>query len=127
MPGRPVSTESPYRLDSRKYTEDFNEVKNLGGNGTSTPSARTPDQTQIALFWYERSPLGWNRIARTVAASRGLGLWESARLFALLNLVSVDGYIANFDTKFAYNTRRPITAIRLAGSDGNPDTIADPA
>ena len=116
----------PYPVDSKRYTEDYYEVKNLGGNGVTTPSARTPDQTQIAIFWYESSPLGWNRIARTVSASRGLGLWENARLFALLNFVSVDGYIASFDTKYYYNYWRPITAIRLGDTDGNPDTVGDP-
>jgi hypothetical protein len=116
----------PDRITSRKYTEDYNEIKRLGGNGTTTPSARTPDQTEIARFWYESSPLGWNRIARTVSAARGLGLWENARLFALLNLVSADGYVANFDTKAFYNYWRPITAIRLGDQDGNPATSGDP-
>jgi hypothetical protein len=116
----------PYRISSKKYAEDLNEVKNLGGDGAGTPSARTPDETVIARFWYESSPLGWNRIARTVSANRGLGLWENARLFALLNLVSADGYIANFESKYFYNYWRPITAIRLADTDGNPDTAGDP-
>ena len=117
----------PYRVDSKKYAEDFNEIKRLGGDGMTTPSERTPEQTLIALFWLESSPLGWNRIARFLAAARGLGLWESARLFGLLNLASADGYIANFDTKAHYNRWRPITAIREAATDGNPDTSADPA
>ena len=91
----------------KRYTADYYEIKNLGGNGVTTPSARTPDQTQIAIFWYESSPLGWNRIARTVSASRGLGLWENARLFALLNFASADGYIDCFDTKYYYNYCRP--------------------
>ena len=116
----------PYKVNSKKYTADFNEVKALGGDGPTTPSTRTADQTQIASFWYESSPLGWNRIARTVAVQEGLDLWENGRLFALLNLASVDGYIANFDTKYHYVYWRPITAIRLAANDGNPDTTADP-
>jgi hypothetical protein len=117
----------PYRVDSKKYAEDFNEIKNLGGDGVTTPSARTPAQTQIALFWLENSPLGWNRIARTIATGRGLGLWETARMLALLNLALADGYIANFDTKRHYNRWRPITAIREAAADGNPETDPDPA
>jgi hypothetical protein len=116
----------PYRVDSKRYTADFNEVKALGGDGGNTPSARTPDQTEIAMFWYESSPIGWNRIARTVSAKQGIGLWENARFFALLNLALADGYIAVFDTKYHYNFWRPITAIRLAESDGNPDTSANP-
>ena len=116
----------PYKINSKRYTEDFNEVKALGGNGTTTPSARTADQTQMAHFWYESSPLGWNRIARAAAIQEGLGLWENGRLFALLNMASADGYIANFDTKYHYLYWRPITAIRLAANDGNPATIGDP-
>lgn len=66
----------PPRIDSPEYARDFNEIKSLGGDGVTTRSARTPEQTEIALFWVESSPLGWNRIARTVAAQRRTGLWE---------------------------------------------------
>ncbi len=117
----------PYALTHRKYTADFNEVKRLGGDGITTPSERTADETEIARFWLESSPLQWNRIARSVAAPAGLDLWESARLFGLLNLALADGYIGTFEVKFrAYNFWRPVTAIRLADTDGNPDTDADP-
>jgi hypothetical protein len=116
----------PYRIASSRYTADFNEVKRLGGDGVTTPSARTAEQTEIALFWVESSPLSWNRLARTVAADRGLGLWESARLFALLNMAMSDGYVGSWDTKFEDNFWRPVTAIRLANDDGNPATTADP-
>ena len=87
----------PYAVNRKKYTADFNEVKSLGGDGVTTPSARTADQTEIALFWWESSPLKWNRIARTVSADQGLDLWENARLFGLLNLALADGYIAMVD------------------------------
>jgi hypothetical protein len=114
----------PYRLTSKRYAEDFNEVKSLGAAQSAT---RTAEQTEIALFWVESSVLGWNRIARTVSAQCGLDLWDNARLFGLLNLASADGYIADFQNKYTYKFWRPITAIRAADSDGNPDTIADPA
>jgi hypothetical protein len=116
----------PYGVDKKKYTADFNEVKTLGGDDITTPSARTPDQTEIALFWLESSPLKWNRIARTVSADQGLTLWENARLFGLLNIALADGYIAMMDSKNHYNYWRPITAIRTADTDGNPDTTVDP-
>jgi hypothetical protein len=89
----------PYAVTSRKYAADFNEVKRLGGDGSTTPSARNADQTQIAQFWVESSPLQWNRIARAVSADRRLGLWENARLFGLLNLAMADGYIASWAAK----------------------------
>jgi hypothetical protein len=40
----------PYAVNKKKYTADFNEVKSLGGDGITTPSARTADQTEIALY-----------------------------------------------------------------------------
>ena len=116
----------PYPINSNRYTEDYNEVRRLGGDGVNTPSARTRDQTEIALFWLEASPIQWNRIARVVSASRSLTLWENARLFALLNLALADGYIGTFQAKYRFNFWRPITAIRLGESDGNPDTAGDP-
>jgi hypothetical protein len=116
--------DPPYKLTSKKYAADVNEVQNLG---VKTGSTRTADQTQIALFWVESSPLAWNRIARTVSASEGLDLWENARLFGLLNMAMADGYVGTFEAKYLYNFWRPITAIQLADTDGNPDTVADPA
>jgi hypothetical protein len=75
--------KAPYALTSKKYAADFNEVKNLGAVDSTT---RTADQTEIALFWVEGSPQGWNRIARIVSVQHGLDLWQNARLFGLLNL-----------------------------------------
>ena len=116
----------PYAVTSRRYAIDLNEVKRLGGNGSTTPNERTAEQTEIALFWVESSPLQWNRIARTVAAAERLSLWENARLFGLLNFALADGYIGSLDSKYHYNYWRPITAIREAATDGNPLTSADP-
>lgn len=116
----------PYVVKSHKYTADFNEVKALGGDDITTPSARTAEQTEIAHFWVESSPLSWNRIARAVSTDEELDLWENARLFGLLNIAMADGYIGSFESKNHYNFWRPVTAIQLADSDGNPQTIADP-
>ena len=116
----------PYRVTSRKYAADVNEIKRLGGDDVTTPSARTAEQTEIALFWVESSPLLWSRIARTVATREGLDMWQSARLFALLNVALTDGYVGTFETKYHYLFWRPVTAIQLADTDGNPATTADP-
>ncbi len=51
---------------------------------------------------------------------------QNARLFALLNLSLADGVIAFYDAKYTYNFWRPVTAIRAADTDNNPETIADP-
>jgi hypothetical protein len=116
----------PYRVSSKQYAADFDEVKAFGGDGVTTPSARNADQTQAGLFWIESPPLTWNRIARNVSSNRSLGLWENARLFGLLNLAIADGYIGSGHTKYHYNFWRPVTAIHLGNSDGNPDTVGDP-
>ncbi len=114
----------PYDVTRRKYAADFNEIKALG---SATSSTRTADQTQIARFWLESSPLQWNRIARTVATRRGLDPWKQARLFGLLNMALADGYIGSFESKYLYLYWRPVTAIHNAATDGNPDTAPDPA
>ena len=40
----------PYAVTDKAYTADFNEVKSLGGDGSTTPSARTADQTRNRLL-----------------------------------------------------------------------------
>ena len=47
-------------------------------------------------------------------------------LFGLLNMALADGYVGSFETKYLYNYWRPVTAIREAATDGNPNTSADP-
>jgi PAP2 superfamily len=106
----------PHAVTDKAFTTDLDEVKSLGSDGAKTPSARTADQTQIALFWLESSPLKWSRIARTVATNKGLNQWENARLFALLNMALADGYVAMVASKNHYNFWRPVTAIQ-SGDD----------
>lgn len=112
----------PPALTSTLYRDGFNEVKQVGEANSKT---RTADQTAYAKFWYEFSEIGWNRVARTVAASRQAGLMETARLFALLNMALADSYTAGWDSKFHYNFWRPYTAIRAAATDNNPETMGD--
>jgi hypothetical protein len=114
----------PPRLTSRRYARDYNEVKEIGAKDSVT---RTAEQTTIARFWFEGSPAGWSRVARTVAASQGLDSWQTARLLALVNIAMADGFIAGFETKYEFNFWRPVTAIRAGDSDANNDTVADPA
>jgi membrane-associated phospholipid phosphatase len=102
----------PPAVNSPRALADLEEVKAIGGSKSAT---RTPEQSEIARYWYESSPQGWNRIAREVLAARQFDVWENARLFALLNLAMADGYIGGFDTKYHCNYWRPVTAIRAGG------------
>lgn len=112
----------PPSLNSTEYALAFNEVKEMGKINST---ARTADQTAYAQYWYEFSEAGWNRVASTVAANKKLGLWETARLFALVDIAMADAYIAGWDSKFHYNFWRPYTAIRKANLDDNNNTIED--
>lgn len=113
----------PLPLDSERYGRDFNYVKSIG---RLESASRTAEQTEIALFWSEVSPIGWNRIANTIVLQENVDVWEAARIMALVNFALADGYIAGFNAKYHYRFWRPITAIRRAADDGNPQTIADP-
>ena len=112
----------PPALTSRRYTRDFDEIKEIG---SSTSTTRTPEQTGVARLWIATGAQNWNPIARQVAVAHRLTLSQNARAFALLNLAGADAFIAAWDAKFTYNQWRPVTAIRAAESDGNPETIED--
>src|SRR5438309_1935256 len=118
-----VSSWPAPALTSAQYTSDFNEVKAIGRFDSAL---RTPVQTQLALLWQAAGLVDENRIARSAVPSAN-SLVDNARLFALLNIAACDALIAGFDSKFAYNLWRPYHAIRLADTDGNADTTADPA
>jgi hypothetical protein len=120
---------APPALDSAEYAAALNEVKDLG---SATSTTRTDEQTQIAKFWNDglgtAFAMGyWNRIAGQEATDQGLNLVQDARLFALLNIATADAIISCWDAKYTYNLWRPVTAIRAADTDGNPDTAADTA
>jgi hypothetical protein len=114
----------PPALTSDQYTADFNEVKIIGEKNSSTRSA---EQTEIAVFWNGNTPSYWNRIAMSVAGERHTKLLKNARLLALLNVAMADAIISCWEAKYTYVFWRPVTAIQLASTDGNPDTAEDPA
>ena len=131
----------PPALTSAAYTRDFNEVKMMGS--FASPH-RTADQTIYALFWnYSTVTYLWNSTALSLVEKRnrdddddkhGEGskqsrrrLLENARLFGELNVAISDAIIGCWDAKYQYAYWRPVTAIHLAGDDGNPATTADPS
>ena len=119
-----LRTDGPNPLTSAAYAEDYNEVKEVG---SLTSTTRTADQTAAAIFWQDSGPAIWNRVFRALAKSEELNGIDSARLLAATNLAGADGSIGCWNDKYYWSFWRPITAIREAGSDGNPATEADPA
>ena len=112
----------PPALRSEKYADDLDEVESMGIAGSTTATA---DEALTGRFWNGAIQNYWNEIAQTASAGRQLSTAQSARLFALLNLSFADSVIAFYDAKYAYNFWRPVTAIRAADTEDNPDAPAD--
>ena len=110
-------------FDQPRIHQAYNEVKDMGAlNGGS----RTPEQTDLAQFWAANYVLLWNKVLRDIATAHVDNIGDSARLFALADLAMADAVITAWDSKLHYVFWRPITAIQLGNSDGNPHTVGDP-
>ena len=117
-------TDGPLAVTSAEYAEEYAEVKVLGA---AIGSSRTPEQTALAAF-YLPSPIEmFNRTFRTISVSTSLDVADQARLYAMLNLSGADALINCWDDKEFWHFWRPVTAINLGASDGNPKTVKDAA
>jgi len=140
--GRAFRVPAPPPLWSTAYAAAYNEVKRLGGDGITTRTVRTDDQTLAGIFWaYDGTPSLcapprlYNQITEVIATQMGSDVTEQARLFALINVAMADAGITIWESKFFYKLWRPITAIREADpgtgptgiGDGNPLTRGDVA
>jgi len=76
------------------------------------------DQTKAQAWYWSDGPGSvtppghWNLIAQAVARQRGHTLGQDAKLFFALNTALLDAGIVAWDAKRAYNSMRPITAVR---------------
>lgn len=109
----------PPDVHSAQYVADHNQIFSLGVAGNS--STRTPDQEQIAAFWYDGpatdTPAGtWDTVADQISIQRGYDVVDFSRLQALMALALADSAIMGWDAKYTYGQWRPITAIRDAQS-----------
>ena len=128
---RPFSLDSPDQfrpggpppLSSRRWAEDYNEVKEIGSR---TSTIRTTGQTLAARFWGEPPLQQAHASFRKFVLDRGLDIGDASRFMAMMTVVRADALIACFDAKYHYAFWRPITAIRAGDTDGNDATIADP-
>jgi hypothetical protein len=118
---RPVA---PYAINSAEYTNDFNEVKTKGARVGGTRSA---GEEISASFWSENRPsITWNNFTREVIKTKKLDAWKTARLFALIHVSMADAINSQMNAGYYFYFWRPETGIRLAATDGNNNTIADP-
>jgi hypothetical protein len=100
-------------------------------------AVRTPEQTDIGLFWgYDRAAMGpppvmFDRNLSDIGTQVGNSPAQNARMFAMASVAMADAATASWDAKFTYNFWRPVTGIHEAGNDGsafddgNPNTVGD--
>jgi len=114
--------EGPDALDSQQWIDDYNQVMALGAINSTL---RTPDQTEIGLFWTEHTGQQYARAFRNLANQQGLSTSDTARLMAMLWAGYADAGIGCWNAKFTFSFWRPVTAIQAGG--GNPALVADPS
>ena len=120
--------DPPRALLSSTYTNDFDTVKALG---RVTGSTRSADQTALAPFWEGNASVHWNQAANQISRANHLSMSKSNRLLAVLNIAMADTAFTVWSAKRHYGanpldvTWRPVTAIPLADTDGNPGTVPD--
>lgn len=115
--------DPPPDLKSEKWADDYNEVKSVGALQSTT---RTAEQTDIGYFWADSGPVLWQNALRYISGSYLNDISDSARMYALAEAALADAQIACWESKYFYDTWRPITAIRLGDQDGNALTGPDP-
>ena len=119
----------PPALDSARWTADYDEVKALGT--CRRVVAHTGADADRALLGRRRrhrnatGALEPHRAARERRPPHGARR-EGAPVCAPQHRHGRCRDLA-WDAKFAYDFWRPVTAIRNADADGNPDTTADPS
>lgn len=109
---------------SDAFAKDFTEVKTLGSKASAQ---RTNEQTAIAIHWAGSEIPPMNAVAREASAAARLSVADNARLFAYLNMAMADALIAVFEAKYAFDSWRPVTAIRNAASADNRAIEGDEA
>lgn len=114
-PGAPPAINTP------TYLEEFNEVRDYGGQNADT--LRTAEQSQTARFYSDAGIVPMQAGLREFATRRKLNIVDSARMFAAVDTSIADGAITVWHGKLQYMWWRPITAIRNAATDGNDLTV----
>ncbi|GAA3935629.1 vanadium-dependent haloperoxidase [Actinoplanes auranticolor] len=113
----------PPALTSAAYARQLNEVRSLG---SATSTTRTADQAEAAAWWDDYRQVEWS-IKRDLAAGHRLNALQTARMLAMADVSTADAMISCYQQKRRWSFWRPVTAIPLADTDGNPATAADPA
>ena len=122
---------------TNRFVQELEEVRRLGGKQSTanTTVTRTPDQTEIAIFWADDRPDTFrpygqlNEIAEEVSIREKNTIPENARLFAELNVALADAAIVAWDAKYNRQVIQPRPDDLITGGFGEkhgiPGTVTD--
>jgi membrane-associated phospholipid phosphatase len=122
--GRQFRPAPPAPITSLAYARALNQVKSLGQDTSTT---RTADETTQAQFW-GAAPIWnvWNEVTQKLAVSQHASLQRTVTVFENLDLALADATIGLYDAKYHYLVWRPVTAIQLGNTIGNPAITGNP-
>jgi len=125
-----MRTNSQFRVPnfydprSPEFAREFEMIRVLGG---ANSPIRTPEQSEIALFW-EDGPWGitppghFLYVGAQLLQNKPMSFIELARGFALMGMTQCDAAICAWDNKYFHDIVRPESAIRVrAEKFRNPD------
>ena len=104
----------PPAVGSAIAQRDLAEVKALGGR---VSTARTGEQSVIALFWNSGEGEDGVQMLKTLAEQRKATPLEFARMLALMDMADLDSRIVYTAVKARYRHWRPYNALRGAFAD----------
>ncbi|GAA3377949.1 vanadium-dependent haloperoxidase [Streptomyces sannanensis] len=107
----------PPAVGSDRYKADLAEVRAYGAVDSTK---RTACQTETATFWVGPSPTMWTGPLRVAVDRAPQSAAKRAELVALFHVAAVDTQIATSDSKYHYQSWRPVTAIRTGDIDQDP-------
>lgn len=107
----------PPSLSSQTYLNALAEVRALGSAGSTV---RTPQQTDVALFWEPASNVLYVQVLRAIVADLQRPLAWQARFIAAFHAITTDAQIATYNAKYRYLFWRPVTAIRTGSVAPDP-------
>jgi hypothetical protein len=117
-----IPLAGPPALTSAQYAADFAEVRDYGG----AVSLRSEAQTATALFHTIAPRFQHLEAIRDQITGRSLDIVDAAHALAVFDASLADTAISCWRAKYDFKFWRPVTAIALADTDGNPATEVVP-
>jgi hypothetical protein len=110
-----------------RRTRPLTTRQGVGRDGVTTPTLRSPDQTETGIYWaYDGTPSLcapprlYNQIAVHIADQMGTAASSSRGCSRSSNVAMADAGIAIWESKYHYDFWRPVTGIRESGSRPGP-------